>query len=102
MVVYCVQVYVKEGYADRFLAATENNHLATRQEPGNIRFDVLQNHEDPNLFFLYEIYQSNDAVKAHKETEHYLKWREEVASWMAKPREGVEYKPCFPEDRGSW
>ena len=102
MIVYCVEVAVTGGNENEFLAATEENHKNTRKEPGNIRFDVLQNSDDPSRFFLYEVYDSEEAVASHKETAHYLKWRETVAPWMAEPRKGVQYHPHFPGERSQW
>lgn len=93
MVVYCINVYVVQGGEAAFIKASEANREGTRKEEGNLRFDVLQMEEDPSKFFLYEVYRSEDDVKAHKETEHYLVWRKTVAPLMAKPREGVKYKP---------
>ena len=98
MIVYRVNVYVKKNHISDFIDATIANHDNTRREPGNIRFDVLQSADDPTLFMLYEAYVSEEAVAAHKETMHYLKWRETVAEWMAKPREGLKYKVIRPLD----
>ena len=102
MIVYCVEVSVTKGNEKEFLAATEENHRNTRKEPGNIRFDVLQSPDDSSRFFLYEVYTSDDAVTSHKETPHYLKWRETVAPWMAEPRKGTKYNPRFPEESSAW
>jgi (4S)-4-hydroxy-5-phosphonooxypentane-2,3-dione isomerase len=102
MIVYCVEVSVLHGKETDFLKATEENHIQTRQEPGNKRFDVLQQQEDPSRFFLYEVYESQEAVNAHKETAHYLKWRETVAPWMASPRKGISHIPHFPKEIASW
>lgn len=93
MVVYGVNVYLVQGGQDVFIKATLANREGTRKEEGNIRFDVLQMEDDPSHFFLYEVYRSEEDVKTHKETEHYLVWRKTVAPLMAKPREGVRYKP---------
>jgi autoinducer 2-degrading protein len=41
-------------------------------------------------------------VAAHKKTEHYLAWRERVAPWMARPREGRSFTPLFPEGKTQW
>ena len=38
---------------------------------------------------------------AHKETSHYLRWRDKVAGWMAEPRQGVRYDGLFPETETS-
>ena len=102
MIIYCVTVYVKEGYIKDFITATVDNHNRTRQESGNIRFDVLQNKDDPTRFFLYEVYDSEEAAQAHKKTKHYLHWRETVAKWMAKSREGILHTAIVPLDRGQW
>ena len=65
-------------------------------ETGNCRFDVLQDAADPSKFLLYEAYESKESAAAHKETAHYLKWRETVADWMAEPRQGVPYQSIAP------
>ncbi len=102
MLVYCVEVSVVKGHENDFLNATEENHRNTRKEEGNLRFDVLQQQDDPSRFFLYEVYSSEDAVKTHKQTAHYLKWRDTVAPWMAVPRKGTCHTPHFPEDPSEW
>jgi autoinducer 2-degrading protein len=102
MIVYCVTVYVKPENIDEFIAATVENHKGTRQEPGNLRFDVLHSADDPARFFLYEVYESKEAVDAHKATPHYNRWRETVADWMAKPREGLMQRVICPEGADQW
>ncbi|MFX1298963.1 MAG: putative quinol monooxygenase, partial [Promethearchaeota archaeon] len=79
-----------------FIKATLENAQNTRRETNNIRFDVLQADNDPNRFFLYEVYREG-GVEAHKATDHYKKWRETVEQMMAKPREGIQHKNLFPE-----
>jgi len=102
MLVYLVKIKVKEGKIEEFKEATVRNHRATIKEPGNYRFDVLQNQEDPTSFTLYEVYESEEAVQAHKETEHYREWRERVADMMAQPREGIKHKVIAPQEKGQW
>lgn len=81
-----VQVCVRPEFHDAFIAATRINCQHSRNEPGNLRFDLLQSPEDPDRFILYEAYRTEDAARAHKETAHYLAWRETVAPMMAEPR----------------
>ncbi|RMG31250.1 MAG: antibiotic biosynthesis monooxygenase [Gammaproteobacteria bacterium] len=97
MQVTIVHVHVKPEHVEDFIAATRENHLASVQEPGNLRFDVLQLEEDPTRFVLYEAYADEAAAAAHKETAHYRRWREAVAEWMAEPRQGIRYRGLFPE-----
>jgi len=102
MIVYRVNVYVRPEYIADFIVATAENHNCTRTEPGNLRFDVLRSVDDPSLFMLYEVYTSEEAVAAHKETPHYLKWRDTVADWMARSREGSKYDVVCPADEAEW
>jgi autoinducer 2-degrading protein len=97
MHVSLVHVQVKPAHIDDFIAATRLNHEASIQESGNRRFDVLQSPENPAHFILYEAYVSTEAAAAHKQTAHYLAWRDTVAEWMAEPRQGVPYEGLFPQ-----
>jgi autoinducer 2-degrading protein len=97
MQVTIVQVHVKPEHVEDFIQATRVNHRASVQEPGNLRFDVLQSENGPTRFVLYEAYHSEDDAAAHKQTGHYLTWRDAVANWMASPREGVPYTGLMPE-----
>ena len=47
-------------------------------------------------FALYEAYEDQSVSTAHKDTAHYLEWRETVAPWMATPREGIRYNGLLP------
>ena len=98
MFVVSVTIFVKADKVDDFKQATLNNARNTRKEPGNVCFDVHQAQDDPTRFLLYEVYREPDDFKAHQQTEHYLRWRETVADWMAKPREGVKHASIYPED----
>jgi autoinducer 2-degrading protein len=96
MYVTIVHVYVKPEHIDAFIEATHNNHEASVKEPGNRRFDVLQQEDEPGKFVLYEAYENKQAANQHKQTAHYLLWRDTVADWMAQPRQGIVYKGLFP------
>ena len=102
MIVTFVHVWVKEDHIDDFIRATIANHEQSVKEPGNLRFDVLQDSSDPAKFVLYEAYDSDAAAAEHKKTAHYLAWREKVADWMLKPREGVLHKVIAPDNKSGW
>ena len=102
MIVTFVHVWVKPEYVPAFIDACIVNHNESVKEPGNLRFDILQDASDPAKFVLYEAYESEIASKAHKETRHYQAWRDTVAGWMAKPREGIKYSIIYPTDASQW
>ncbi|RYU61340.1 antibiotic biosynthesis monooxygenase [Methylolobus aquaticus] len=97
MHVTLVHVHVKPGCLEAFIAATAANHAASVREPGNRRFDVLQNPDEPTRFILYEAYVSAEDAAAHKATPHYAAWRDAVADMMAEPRVGVPMNGLYPE-----
>ena len=82
------------------LAATLENARNTRHEPGNARFDLLRQEQDPSRFTLYEAYRTADDFAVHQRTAHYLAWKETVAPWMATPRVGVRHTSLFPPETG--
>ncbi len=92
MHVTLVHVHVTPEHVDAFAQAAAENATASAREPGNLRFDVLQDADDATRFILYEAYVDEAAARVHKETDHYLRWRELVAPWMAEPRQGVPYR----------
>src|SRR3954452_15019790 len=99
MLIVHVHAHVKPEAVAEFKQATIENARASVQEPGIARFDVLEQQDDATRFVLIEVYRTTDAAAAHKETAHYAKWRDTVASMMAEPRQSVKYNTVFPDAR---
>jgi len=102
MIVTCVYVHVKSESVEDFIKASTENHLESVKESGNLRFDFLQQADDPCRFLIYEAYVSEEAAAAHKNTPHYLKWRDTVQNMMAETRKGVKYNILQPSDISKW
>ncbi|WP_020530545.1 putative quinol monooxygenase [Flexithrix dorotheae] len=100
MIATIVHIWVKPEYRDNFIKACLKNAENSIKEPGNLRFDFIQDMEDPNKFVFYEAYKAESDVLAHKETAHYNEWRETVNDWMAKPRKGVKHQILGPSTLG--
>lgn len=100
MFIVHVHVCVRADRIEQFKAATVENASQSVLEPGVARFDFLQDAEEPARFVLVEAYRNSEAAAAHKQTSHYLKWRDTVAEMMAEPRRGVKYSNLFPHDAG--
>lgn len=98
MLVIHVFVSVKPDEVEAFKAATVENASNSIHEPGIARFDVIQQDDDPTQFVLVEVYRDAAAPTQHKETAHYLKWRDKVAPMMAEPRRSLKYTNIFPTD----
>ena len=100
MLIVHVFVHVKADSVDAFIAATLENARNSIQEPGIMRFDVVQQDDDKTQFLLIEIYRDAEAPARHKETAHYATWRDTVASMMAEDRWSVKYHEVFPAPAG--
>jgi quinol monooxygenase YgiN len=98
MLVVHVHVHVKAECINGFRQATIENARNSVQEKGIARFDVIQQADDPSRFVLVECYRTADAPAMHKETAHYVAWRDAVAPMMAEPRTSVKFANVFPED----
>lgn len=96
MLIVHVHAHVKPEAVESFRESTIENARHSVQEPGVLRFDCVQQSDDPTRFVLVEIYRSLEAAADHKETEHYKRWRDAVAGLMAEPRWSVKYSPVFP------
>lgn len=95
-----VYVHVKPEAVEAFKEASLVNARNSVQEPGIVRFDVLQQEDDLTRFVLVEVYRTPEDPARHKQTAHYQTWRDTVAEMMAQPRVGVKYHHLFPGDEG--
>ena len=90
MLVLLVTVRVKPEHVSAFLpAARHNAEHALADEPGCLRFDIIQDRDDRHLFRFYEVYKDDAALAAHRLTPHFKKYIEASAAWMAVPAERV-------------
>jgi (4S)-4-hydroxy-5-phosphonooxypentane-2,3-dione isomerase len=86
-----VHVHVKPDFIEAFAQASLENARNSLFEPGITRFDLIQEQEDLTRFILVEVYKSPEDAAAHKVTDHYARWRDQVSAMMLEPRKGIKY-----------
>jgi autoinducer 2-degrading protein len=91
-----VHIHVKADKLHQFINATKENAKNSILETGISQFDFLQQVEDQTRFLLIEVYRDEEAMKLHKETDHYRAWRDIVADIMVEPRFSQKYKLILP------
>jgi autoinducer 2-degrading protein len=99
MLIVHVHVHVKPESVADFRQATIDNARSSVQEPGIARFEVVEQQDDATRFVLIEVYRTPEAVAAHRETAHYVKWRDAVANMMAEPRQRATFNAVFPDPK---
>jgi len=92
-----VSVKVKPEMRERFLEVIEDDSICSvRDEPGCVRFDVLQDQSDPDRYYFYEVYDDADAFEAHTKTPHLARWREAAAVCLVEPTAATRTTTVFP------
>ncbi|MDR1201248.1 MAG: antibiotic biosynthesis monooxygenase [Tannerellaceae bacterium] len=64
-------VTTKAEYKDELMKAFEKVVEGTRQEAGNISYDLYVDTSDPLKFTIVELWKSQDAINIHNETSHF-------------------------------
>ena len=102
MLAMWVKVRVKPDQRQRFLEAIEVDALGSeKDEPGCLRFNVLQDLQDENVYYFYEVYKDEAALEAHRTMPHYQTWRA-VADTLDGPTEATRTQTVFPAERAYW
>ena len=102
MIALIVTIQIKPEHKEAFMESMYGDARGSNNdESGCLRFDVLQDTEDPNRIFLYEIYQDEAALDAHRQAPHYTKWRETVKDWFDGEVVRNVATPVYPAE-GSW
>jgi autoinducer 2-degrading protein len=90
MYVLIVSAKVKPEQRGRFLEAIEDNAASSvRDEPGCLRFDVVVDNDDPDHYLFYEVYRDQDAFAAHRDSEHFARWRQAAEVCLSEPLEAT-------------
>jgi len=97
-----VKVRVKPEGRARFLKAIEVDAIGSeRDEPGCVRFNVLRDQQDPNVYYFFEVYRDEAALEAHRAAPHYAVWRG-AADTLDGPAQATRCEPVFPAAAGYW
>ena len=76
MYIVVAPIQIKEGFKDQYIKGLiENARGAVNDEPGCLRFDVIQDANDSNRVWLYEVYKDEAAFQAHTQAPHFIKAR---------------------------
>ena len=83
MIALIVTLQIKPEHRVAFMdSLLDDARGANEDEPGCLRFDVLQDDSDPNRVHLYEVYRDDAALDAHRQAPHYIRWRDTVQDWF--------------------
>jgi quinol monooxygenase YgiN len=88
MYVVVVLCRVHQVHLEAFIEASlDDARHSVADEPGCLRFDIVQDDDDPTTIRLYEVYRDRAAFDHHRTTPHLHRWLATVENWYAEPRQ---------------
>ena len=82
-----VEIPVRSEHRDAFEAELKDHAAKTLAgEEGCMQFDAHASLEDPNLFFIYEVYADEKALEAHRASPQLASYREATADMVIERR----------------
>ena len=90
--VVAITIEAKEGEADAVAAIIGGLVAPTLAEPGVKLFIPYRSPTNPLLFFIFEIYVTEDGWRAHQETDHFKAAIKELVPRAAR-RERIPFVP---------
>jgi (4S)-4-hydroxy-5-phosphonooxypentane-2,3-dione isomerase len=78
-----VDLVVIPSEMPKFLEAIKENGANAVKEPGCREFNITVLANNPNHVFLYEVYDNEAALNAHRLTEHFKKYQAATANMIA-------------------
>jgi (4S)-4-hydroxy-5-phosphonooxypentane-2,3-dione isomerase len=78
-----VDLVVIPSEMPKFLEAIKENGANAVKEPGCREFNITVLANNPNHVFLYEVYDNEAALNAHRQTEHFKKYQAATANMIA-------------------
>jgi autoinducer 2-degrading protein len=78
---------VTPEYHQKFIdAALEDGRESVANEPGTVRFELIRDTEEPNRFYLNEVYENAAAFKVHCEGPYYERFFQVIEGFAAGPK----------------
>jgi (4S)-4-hydroxy-5-phosphonooxypentane-2,3-dione isomerase len=93
MVVLAVTWLAKTGREAEVAAVFSKLTSESRNEPGCITYQVHRHRTEPRRFFIYEQYQDDAALEAHRAAAHFLQYAKKELPKIADRIEGQLYEP---------
>ena len=74
-------IKVKPAHLEEFVEHVRRHAEHSVREPGCLRFDVLQDDDDPLTICLYEVFGTEADLVAHRARGYYKHWMEISREW---------------------
>ena len=87
MMLIHANLQVKPDQEQAFLEEAKVLIQASREEAGNIRYDLMKSTEQAGHFTMVEVWEDAEAIAAHNKSEHFTAFGQKASAFMAAPLE---------------
>ena len=92
-----VTINIKPGFKEQFMQSMlEDADGSVNNEPGCLRFDVLQDNDSPDRIYLMEEYADEAAFQVHTRQPHFTRWQQTVKDWFDGPPQIHKVSGVYP------
>lgn len=92
-------IKVKPEHLAEFVDNIREHARRSVDEPGCLRFDVLQDTADPLTICLYEVFRSETDLGKHRQQDYYTRWMEMSRDWRDTSAYGRRVlRHLYPDD----
>jgi (4S)-4-hydroxy-5-phosphonooxypentane-2,3-dione isomerase len=74
-------IRVKPEHLAEFLVRVREHAARSLCEPGCVRYDVLQDCDDPHIICLYEVFRREEDLEVHHSQDYYEQWMTMSRDW---------------------
>ena len=83
-------VQIRPGHRTEFIDGMRRHAREfVAEEPGCVRFDVIQDAGDPDCIWLYEVFKDEAAFQQHVQSPKLIKWIETSKDWRDRGTQGA-------------
>lgn len=92
MIVVHAKMQIQATARTQFLEEMKTLQAASRQEQGNISYELLEHTEQPNTYIMIEVWKDQEAIAAHNASSHFQAFVSQAPQFMAAPLQVQAYE----------
>ncbi|TCN20479.1 putative quinol monooxygenase [Mesobacillus foraminis] len=85
MIIIHAVFHIDPAKKDRFLEEIQPLIAASREEEGNISYQLQKDTEREHVYMMVEVWQDQQAVESHNSTEHFTKFVAQAKDFLTAP-----------------
>ncbi|MNK42583.1 autoinducer-2 (AI-2) modifying protein LsrG [compost metagenome] len=77
-------IHIKENSMMDAIELLKKLVIETRKEKGCIQYDLFEDTRNKGVFFIHEVWDSNESLQSHQVSDHMMKFRQGIPPFQEK------------------